>query len=179
MNNQKFSLQSFASTESLDNFKIAGDIARNYNQLSISYKLEGDLKEVAINPPSNTPSRQHELWKETCFEFFIGIKNSPQYWEFNLSPVGHWNVYHFDGYRQGMQEEIAFTTLRFNVQNKTNSLTVVLDIDLDKIISVEQAIEMGITTVIKHINGEVTYWALTHVGAKANFHLRDSFIIEL
>jgi hypothetical protein len=179
MNNQTFSLQPFPSTESLVNLKIVGDIARNSNQLSICYKLEGDLKELAINPPSNTPSRQHELWKETCFEFFIGIKNSPQYWEFNLSPVGHWNVYRFDGYRQGMQEERAFTILPFNVQNKTDSLTLMLDVDLDKIISVEQAIEIGITTVIKHIKDQVTYWALTHVGAKADFHLRDSFIIEL
>ena len=186
MSEQTFSLQPFPSTKSLPNLKIAGNIARNGNQLAIRYILEDDLKEIAlakptggIAPPTNTPSRKHELWQDTCFEFFLGIKDFARYWEFNLSPTGHWNVYRFDGYRQGMQEETAFENLPFNVQNQTDSLILTLDVDLDKIISAEQAIEVGITTVIKDRNGEVTYWALTHQGAEADFHLRDSFILEM
>ncbi|MEH2412027.1 DOMON-like domain-containing protein [Nostoc sp.] len=179
MNHQTFSLQPFPSTKSLPNFKIAGNIDRNSHQLTIRYTLGGDLKEIAIAPPSNAQLRKPELWKDTCFEFFISIKDSQRYWEFNLSPAGHWNVYRFDGYRQGMQEETAFTILPFNVQNQAEGLALVLDVDLDKILSVKQAIEVGITTVIKHRNGEVTYWALTHQGTEADFHLRDSFIVEL
>ncbi|ACC80128.1 DOMON-like domain-containing protein [Nostoc punctiforme] len=179
MNNQTFSLQPFPSTESMPNLKIAGNISRNGNQFAIHYLLEGDLKEIAIALPSNTPSRKHELWKETCFEFFLGIKNSQQYWEFNLSPSGHWNVYRLDGYRQGMQKETAFENLPINVQNQADSLALALNVDLDKIISVEQAIEVAITTVIKDRDGKVTYWALTHRGTEADFHLRDSFIIKL
>ncbi|MBN3895899.1 MAG: DOMON-like domain-containing protein [Nostoc sp. NOS(2021)] len=193
MNDQTFSLQPFPSTKSLPNLKIAGNIARNGNKLVICYVLEGDLKEIAlakptvrvasrtegIAPPSNTRSRKHELWKDTCFEFFLGIKDSLRYWEFNLSPAGHWNVYRFDGYRQGMQEETAFTTLPFSVQNQADGLALVLDVDLNKIVSANQAIEVGITTVIKDKDGEVTYWALTHRSAEADFHLRDSFIIKL
>ncbi|MEH2001592.1 MAG: DOMON-like domain-containing protein [Nostoc sp.] len=179
MNDQTFSLQPFPSTKFLPNLKIAGNISRNGNKLAIRYMLEGDLKEIVIAPPSNTPSRKHELWEDTCFEFFLGIKNFARYWEFNLSPGGHWNVYRFDGYRQGMQEETAFENLPFNIQNQTDGLILMLDVDLDKIISAEQAIEVGITTVIKDRNGEVTYWALTHQGAEADFHLRDSFIVKL
>jgi len=179
MSEQTFSLQPFPCTKSLLNLKIAGNIARNGNKLAIRYILENDLKEIAIAPPSNTPSRKHELWQDTCFEFFLGIKDFARYWEFNLSPVGHWNVYRFDGYRQGMQEETAFEKLSFNVQNQADGLILVLDVDLDKIISTEEAIEVGITTVIKDRNGEVTYWALTHQGAEADFHLRDSFIVKL
>jgi len=179
MNNQTFSLQPFPSTQSLPNLKIAGNISRNGNQFAIHYMLEGDLKEIAIAFPSNTPSRKHELWKETCFEFFLGIKNSQQYWEFNLSPSGHWNVYRLDGYRQGMQKETAFENLPINIQNQADSLTLALKVDLDKIISVEQEIEVAITTVIKDRDGKVTYWALTHRGTEADFHLRDSFIIKL
>lgn len=179
MNEQTFSLQPFSSTKSLLNLKIAGNIARNGNKLVIYYMLEGDLKEIALTPPSNTRSRKHELWKDTCFEFFVGIKDSLRYWEFNLSPAGHWNIYRFDGYRQGMQEETAFENLSFNLQNQANGLILALDVDLGKIISAEQVIEVGITTVIKDKDGEVTYWALTHQGAEADFHLRDSFIVKL
>ncbi|MFN6477792.1 DOMON-like domain-containing protein [Nostoc sp. DedQUE07] len=179
MNKQTFSLQSFPCTESFPHLKITGNISRNVNQLTISYNLGGDLKKIAIAPTSNAPSRKHKLWEDTCFEFFLGIKDSARYWEFNLSPAGHWNVYRFDGYRQGMQEETAFEKLPFSVQNQVDSLALALDIDLDKIVSANQAIEISITTVIKHRDGEVTYWALTHRGAEADFHLRDSFIVEL
>jgi hypothetical protein len=175
---QTFSLQPFPA-ESLANFKITGNIARHANTLVIHYTLSGDLKQVVITPPANPPARKHELWENTCFEFFIGIKNSQQYWEFNLSPSGHWNVYRFDDYRQGMQEETAFMTLPFSVQNQSESLTLALNIDLNKIVSKDQNLEIAITTVIKHKDGEVTYWALTHQGTKADFHLRNSFIIDL
>jgi hypothetical protein len=179
MNEQIFSLQPFPSTETLPNLKIAGRIARYNHQFAISYQLLGDLKEVAIAPASSTPMRKHELWKDTCFEFFIGIEDSQRYWEFNLSPAGHWNVYRFDGYRQGMQQETALTILPFNVEQQLDNLAIALDMDLDKIISADQAIAVAITTVIKHADGEVTYWALTHRGLEANFHLRESFVMSL
>ncbi|MEH2283464.1 MAG: DOMON-like domain-containing protein [Nostoc sp.] len=179
MNEQTFSLQPFASTESFSNLKITGNIARNANKLAICYTLGGDFKEIAIASPSNAPSRKYELWEDTCFEFFFGIKDSARYWEFNLSPAGHWNVYRFDAYRQGMQEETAFEKLPFSVQNQADGLTLALDVDLDKIVSADQEIEVGITTVIKHRDGEVTYWALTHQGVEPDFHLRNSFIVRL
>ncbi|MHC5718322.1 MAG: DOMON-like domain-containing protein [Nostoc sp.] len=179
MNEQTFSLQPFPSNESFPNLKITGNISRNANQLAICYTLGGDIKEIVIAPPSDTPTQKHELWKDTCFEFFLGIKDSQCYWEFNLSPAGHWNVYRFNSYRQGMQEETAFEKLSFNVQNQADGLVLTLDVDLGKIISVEQAIEVGITTVIKYRAGEVTYWALTHRGVEADFHLRDSFVVKL
>ncbi len=109
----------------------------------------------------------------------MGIKNSQQYWEFNLSPAGHWNIYRFNGYRQGMQEETAFTTLPFIVQNQSDTFVLALNMDLSGIVSEEQGLEVAITTVIKHRDGEVSYWALTHQGKEADFHLRDSFMIEL
>ncbi len=179
MNKQTFSLQPFPCYESFPNLKITGNISRNANQLTICYNLGSDLKEIAIVPPSNAPSRKYELWEDTCFEFFLGIKDSVRYWEFNLSPAGHWNVYRFEGYRQGMQEETAFEKLPFSVHNQADALVLALDVDLNKIVSANQGIEIGITTVIKNIDGNVSYWALTHKGEEADFHLRDSFIVEL
>jgi hypothetical protein len=176
---QLFALQPFSSTKLLSDLKIVGKIARNANHLAIRYRLMGNLTEVAIAPRSDPPARKHNLWEDTCFEFFMGSKNCDRYWEFNLSPAGHWNVYRFDGYRQGMQEETAFTTLPFSVEQRSDSLELALELDLGKIVPAGQALEVAITTVIKHRDGEVTYWALTHQGAEADFHLRDSFILEL
>jgi hypothetical protein len=173
-----FSLQPFTNTQAPANLKITGNIARHENSLAISYTLLGDIQQVDIIPPE-IPARKHELWQDTCFEFFLGAKDSPAYWEFNLSPAGHWNVYHFDNYRQRMQEETAFTTLPFRVQHNSDSLDLALNVNLDKIITVDQPIEVAITTVIKSTNGDISYLALSHKGAEPDFHLRESFIVEL
>jgi len=175
MNGQTFFLQPFHDESS--NLKIFGNIARNMNYFTIHYILSGYLPEVAIAPLSDTPVRKHELWTDTCFEFFLGIPDSRRYWEFNLSPSGNWNVYRFDAYRQGMQEETAFTSLPFSVQSQSDSLALTLDVDLEQIVSL-QPLEIGVTTVI-NFNTQPTYWALTHPGSEADFHLRKSFIINL
>ncbi|MCC5638553.1 DOMON-like domain-containing protein [Nostoc sp. CHAB 5844] len=179
MKEQKFALQPFASDNLLRNVQIIGNIARNDHKLAITYNLLGDLTGILIASPSDTPTRKDELWEDTCFEFFVGIKDSERYWEFNLSPAGHWNVYRFDSYRQGMQAETAFTTLPFHVEYQPDILALNLDVDLAKIVASDQGIDVGITTVVKQKNSQVSYWALTHKGAEADFHLRDSFVILL
>jgi hypothetical protein len=186
MNHQSFSLHPFPPapqqitlTSSLLDLKIQGKIARLINTLTINYVLLGDLEDIAIAAPSDSPTRQHNLWEETCFEFFLGLKDSERYWEFNLSPAGHWNVYRFDGYRQGMQEESVLTTLPFSVQTSSDALSLSLQLDLTAMIPAEQSWVVAIATVLKSKIGEVTYWALTHPGSEADFHRRDSFIQEL
>lgn len=174
---EKFSLQPFFTNQSFLDYQITGDITRNSHHLSISYTLVGNLAEITIATPADTPTRLDDLWTDTCFEFFLGVKNSPQYWEFNLSPAGHWNVYRFAGYRQGMTIETAVQRLPFSVQHMSDRLAIALDFNLNLIVPVEQALEVAITTVVKHKDGEVTYWALTHTGTEADFHRRDSFML--
>ena len=118
MNGRSFSLQPFSPIGPPLNFKITGHIARRPRQLAIRYDLRGDLAELMIPAPADMPARRHGLWEETCFEFFLGVKDSPRYWEFNLSPAGHWNVYRFAGYRQGMAEETALTSLPLSVRRR-------------------------------------------------------------
>lgn len=178
MSDRSFSLQPFPLASPLPSLKITGNIARHVNRLTIRYALSGPLMEVML-PLAVEPARKHRLWEETCFEFFLGVKNSPQYWEFNLSPAGDWNVYRFAAHRQGMQAEMAFMSLPFSVQNQPDSLLLALELDLDQIVQATQALEAAISAVIKHGDGGVTYWALTHPGRQADFHQRSSFIIEL
>lgn len=174
-----FSLVPFAPTDSLPNLQIGGKVDRNNNSLAIAYELSGNWQSVAIAPQTQIPTRKDELWQKTCFEFFLAIKNSPQYWEFNLSPAGNWNVYRFENYRQGMVEESSFDTLPFTIEGESQGLIVSLAIDLDKIIAADRSLEMAIATVIEEENGNISYWALTHPGKEADFHRRDSFTIEL
>jgi hypothetical protein len=174
MNGQSFALLPFPAGPRPE-VKITGKIARRAQTIAIHYELGGELASVEIPPPADVPARRQGLWEGTCFEFFLGAKNSPQYWEFNLSPAGHWNVYQFAGYRQGRQEEAAFASLPFRVRSRTDSWLLTLEVDLTKIIPPDQSLEIGISAVIKLWEGEATCWALSHPGPRADFHRRDSF----
>jgi hypothetical protein len=173
-----FKLLPFATASSLPQIEISGRVNRKDNILSIEYQLFGDLNSISI-APANPPSRQFHLWEATCFEFFIGIPGDRNYWEFNLSPSGDWNVFALDDYRQGLRDETAFASLPFKVDLYPNYITLNLEFDLSELILLEQDLEMSVTTVIKSSQDELSYWAISHRGKEADFHLRDSFSIEL
>ncbi len=173
-----FALKPFPSSNS-PQVEINGRVNRKNQLLSIEYQLFGDLNAISIDPPVTQPSRKFHLWEATCFEFFIGIPGDANYWEFNLSPAGNWAVFAFDDYRQGLRDELAFTSLPFKVDRYPNYITLSLEFDLSEIILAEQDLEMSVTTVIKSSQNQLSYWAISHSGKVADFHLRDSFMIKL
>lgn len=176
--NQGFTLIPF-SPDAQAGIVITGAIGRHSNTLSVSYLLTGLLSDIVIRDPADVPERRDHLWEETCMEFFISPENSGNYWEFNLSPAGHWNVYNFKSYRRGMREEPAFTSLPFVVQMKSDAFKISVELALDDIVASNRSLAVGISAVIREPNGGKTYWALSHSGPEPDFHRRDSFIIEL
>jgi hypothetical protein len=179
MNGRDFLLQPFAPAGPPADITIGGTIFRGAATLAIRYVLRGRLAELVIPPPAEIPARRHGLWEATCLEFFLGVKDSPRYWEFNLSPAGHWNAYRFTGYRRGMVEESAFTSLAFSVRHRPDRIEVALELDTGRIVAPDQPLAVALAAVIKPKDQELTYWALTHPGAHADFHRRDSFQLEL
>jgi hypothetical protein len=176
---QQFSLKLFPAATPLSHLEITGNIARGAYRLTVRFTVLGRLADIAIPASAATPVRRGGLWEETCLELFLGVKSSRRYWEFNLSPAGHWNVYRFAGYRKGRQEETAYTTLPFLVEIQPSALSLALDVALDRIIPAGRTLEVGICAVIQDRSGQRTYWALTHRGQRADFHRRDSFMVEL
>ncbi|MBI4826056.1 MAG: DOMON-like domain-containing protein [Nitrospirae bacterium] len=174
---KSFSLTPFSSD--LSGIEITGSIERSYNKLAISYSLTGDISKLNIPTPANIPERRNSIWKETSFELFLCPMNSNNYWEFNISPAGHWNIYRFSSYREGMQEEPAFTSLPFKVSIHPGDLLLSLELDLDKINLADQKLNAGMSAVIKHRDSMMTYRALAHTGERPDFHNRECFIIEL
>ena len=132
-----------------------------------------------IGEPVSMPLRLDRLWEKTCFECFIGTYQSNPYWEFNLSPAGHWNVYRFDSYRSGMEEESLFPSLPFHVEKQADLLNLSISFGLNKILSSDQPLKMGVSAVVQSKEGETTYWALAHPGPAPDFHHRNGFLLEL
>ena len=179
MKEQPFCLQPFPSNLPEADVQMTGTVARHQQQVTLHYQLRDDSQRVLIPSPAKLPTRTKGLWETTCFECFLGVKDSPQYWEVNLSPAYHWNVYHFCDYRQGMTEENRIGALPFQVQQQGNTLSLEVSLDLGSLIRGHQVLEIGVSAVIEYNNGEVSYWALTHKAQQADFHQRESFILEL
>jgi hypothetical protein len=164
--------------ENIPVIEITGTVTRQANRLSIHYSVRGELENIVLPEPSKS-SRQDDLWRATCFEFFIAPQDQSQYWEFNLSPSSKWNVYAMDAYRQvNMREEIAFTQLPFEFRKTNEELLLDISVNLNPILESETALEVGVTTIIQTTDATESYWALVHPGSHADFHLRESFIMS-
>ena len=179
MSPRSFTLKPFPGEAPPFPLLITGTIARHAHILTLRYELRGDLAELALPSPAVRPARRDGLWHETCFEFFLAPHNFPQYWEFNLSPAGHWNVYGFRSYRQGMHQEPAIAALPFTIIKEPAALFLTLEVEVSSLIQPDQSLNIAIAAVIKAQDGALTYWALAHPGPRPDFHRRDAFIITL
>ena len=179
MTRQSFSLISFA-TPKIPKIAITGSVARQGAVLTLHYSLTGNVGDISLPSVSAHPSRKDELWRTTCFEFFLAIKDQPQYWEFNLSPCGDWNVYCMDAYRGiGFRKEMSIQQLQVGAEKGTDIFTLDTAIDLQSILPENVPLVVGVTSVIQTRSGDKTYWALTHPALQPDFHRRESFILEL
>tara|TARA_R110000868_G_scaffold75979_11_gene218944 strand:+ start:249 stop:764 length:516 start_codon:yes stop_codon:yes gene_type:complete len=141
------------------------------NTLSVQFEVKPSS---GINwPQQGENSRKYELWKTTCFEFFLSEKNSNSYLEFNLSPSGAWDAYQFSSYREPNPpqrfEEVEL--VRFSQTDKTVSA----DFKFKKDFSTE--LEANITAVIEDRDG-THYFACHHAKDKPDFHDRKSICIK-
>jgi|KBSSwiStaDraftv2_1062776.scaffolds.fasta_scaffold112343_2 hypothetical protein len=179
MSEESFSLICFPATHTPD-FSITGHISLQKNIVHLHYSLTGSIEDILLPPASVHPGRKDDLWKSTCFEFFLAIKGQPRYWEFNMSPSGDWNVYRMDAYRRiGFREETSIQLLPFEIKKEAGELSLGVQIDLNPLLQPNQFLDFGITAVVQTLDGAETFWALAHPAPVADFHLRESFILEL
>jgi hypothetical protein len=159
---------------------IEGVISRRKNLLNIDYVLSGQLEKILLPDLSTAPGRKDALWKTTCLEFFLAVRDHAEYWEFNVSPSGDWNAYHMDSYRRvGFREEVRIQHLQAETHQENDAFVMNVSLDLSSVIQVEQIAQVGIAAIIHTRERQETYWALTHPASRADFHLRESFILAL
>ena len=161
------------------NLTLTGQVVRRGSELQIGWRLAGALEGVCLPEPAALPQRCDDLWQTTCLEFFLATPGADAYWEVNLSPAGHWNVYRFSGYRQGMAPEAALQALPFRVTLTPGVLELELTCDLAALLPGGGPLELAVTAVVEQAGGALTYWALAHPGSAPDFHRRDGFQLRL
>jgi hypothetical protein len=178
VNQQAFALQPFPTTAGLD-LRIDGSAVLRANILEVHYVVAGAVADVVLPPPVGQPRRRHGLWRATCFELFLALRGSHAYWEFNLAPSGDWNAYRFTGYRSGMEEEPALSSLPCACQSRPDVLALGVRLDLGAIFPDIPRLEAAVAATVLRRQAGMTYWALCHPGPEPDFHRRDAFRLQL
>ncbi len=199
-------------------FELKGTIKREAAlSFSFTFQLSGDLSLISLPELQATSlrSQKDELWKSTCFEFFVGRPESEFYLEFNFAPSGDFAIYAFDRYREGMakiepaalpQLLVAKSATNFGSKSgaksgaksddkpgalfgaivserycMSGSISLVNSSTLTRELALAPALEASLTAVLtsQDAAGACQYWALTHAGDKADFHIRKSFTYKL
>lgn len=179
MNRHPFELIPFESDPTSVDFKITGAVERSNERLVMDYALMGPLDRLLIPPQVELPARKNQLWEETCFECFIGTDHATRYWEINLSPAGHWNIFQFDAYRSGMKEAAGRSVRPSIMESAADGFKIRCDVDLKAIDVANIPIRIGLCAVLKTIQSEIIYWAIVHPGLKPDFHRTDGFVLNL
>ena len=155
--------------------------------LELSYNLrpaqhDGDLLDLVlpsaeIKHPQISGQRSDELWMHSCFEAFIGLPGSEKYWELNISPLGDWNLYCFNSYRNGGQPSVEAAAPLVTVRRTRRDCRCDVVLDLRPWWPIEAMPELGLTMVLEEKSSRLSYWALSHPAKVADFHDRRSFQI--
>ncbi|MCP4338325.1 MAG: DOMON-like domain-containing protein [Desulfobulbaceae bacterium] len=175
----QFQLHPFTAGASTANLDVYGYLVRRSGAVQIDYMVKGALDRISWPRITQATERCHELWRQTCFELFLGIKDNAAYWEVNLSPSGLWNVYCFSDYRTGMREEKAIAQPVCHIATDGDLLSLNCTIDFNGLIDDCSDLEVGVSSVLQTIDGSNSYWAIDHYGRKPDFHNRSSFSVVL
>ncbi len=174
-----FSLVPFPDPEWDDGIAITGDIRVTEFGFAVDYRVH-DADGVLAWPVKETHTKRCDnLWAETCFEVFVASPGTDGYCEYNFSPSGHWNCYHFITYRtQQTPVEIATPRIR-RLSDKNHSINFRVEAELIQPYQTKHSLVFGINAVAQRTDGHTNYYALTHCDIKPDFHLQQGFTLAI
>ena len=167
------SLRCHHETPPIAEISLSGSANRTVNQLTLSYRIDGDADAIAFPEPA-VGERRDGLWQTTCFEAFIQPAGAIGYHEFNFSPSGNWASYSFDAHRAGMRNAPGLPVIK----RTADGMDVTVDLSNYPDLA-EAAWHVGLTAVIEEKDGTKSYWALKHPEGAPDFHDATCFVLEL
>lgn len=149
--------------------------------LQLSWTLasaDADLATLLRLPaPAMAPRRCDGLWQHTCVEAFVAAADREPYLEVNLSPTGDWNVYGLEGYRRGLAPLEALSALPARIEGQPRRLQLAVTLPLPQELAAAPLLAVGLTAVLEDPARGLSYWALHHPAAEADFHHRGGFTL--
>ena len=160
-----------------------------YDQTELDLKVElrskGDKNEdvglyFTLDDPKNTviwprlssrPKRVKLLWESTCFEFFGLLSEDGAYEEWNFSPSGDWNHFHFESYRYPKKLKEA-ATRRPSIHSQKIKGKKEIRISFPR----KEWIKINLCSILYDTEGRSHYFAMTHnKNSPPDFHNFENF----
>lgn len=144
--------------------------------LLIDYRIQGDLHDLVIPPPA-TPGATDGLWQHTCAEAFLGREGTDVYREFNFSPSTQWASYAFEAerVRAPLCAPPRDAHPVVDVARTTGTLQLLATIPAP-LWPGQGICLIGLTAVLEHKDGRLSYWALAHPKDRPDFHDRQAWV---
>lgn len=144
--------------------------------LRLSYRWP----ECGVNwSPPKASRRTDNLWQHTCAELFVAGNSGDAYREFNWSPSGEWAAYDFVDYRQRDHGLPEIPPPQIGLSNAHGQVTLSVFLAAACLPAFSRPLRASVTAVLESADGSLSYWALRHTSAQADFHQRDSFVLSL
>lgn len=144
--------------------KVDAIIDATSSGCDVAFRLEGDVQALNI-PVQDTPDRQDNLWKTTCFEVFWQPIGGDCYCEFNLSPSSKWAAYDFDDYRKNGRDA-PVNAIAIACANDAQALEVRASIAAQLPVPAR----IALNAITQDVHGGMQYWALAFAPGKPDFH---------
>ena len=185
-NPTQFELNPFALDTSKFQPNVSGHLCAHKDNFEIQFhtvQTQNNIEWMHSSPATskNIDRRCDNLWKHTCFELFAAPVDSHFYREFNFSPSGQWNSYDFNDYRQQQHSANIDEPPHIKFNNPTPD-TYLLSIKLSPqslSLAPQNKLQLGITAVIQYIDQSLDHYALTHCAQQPDFHLKNSFTLNI
>lgn len=150
-------------------------VSRDENWLRLRWRIDG--AERVVFPSFAGKGRADDLWKATCFEFFLEPHGQAGYVELNLSPSERWAAYDLEGYRSGMTERPMPHEPTCTV--RVGQSMAIFDAAVPSAGLPPLPWRYGLSAVIEEEGGVLSYWAIAHPEGKPDFHSSACFAGEL
>jgi hypothetical protein len=153
--------------------------------LAVAFTVEADVARLRV-PAPRPPRFAGRLWEHNCCEVFVARRGEPGYREINLSPSGEWAAYAFERYREraqfdgldGLDAEAAGSDPGIVMARSKTVLELEATIRLDRLLPA-RALALGLSAVIEHADGSLSYWAIAHPPGRPDFHHTDAFALDI
>ena len=167
-----------SSTQPGADYTIYVNLAKSQQEVSAEFILQGNTNAIKWPAAAQQVRPGSDLWKHTCFELFLSEPNQRQYWEYNFSPARQWAIYAFADYRQtGPLPTTRSPVIEFPRRSDTEfSLQVRFTPEAPL---ANKPLAIGVAAIIETTDGQRHFYAFRHCGDQPDFHLRESFLLEL
>ena len=152
---------------------IVSRLTFDSNNISLHFKISGAVKKYQI-PLKENLKRANNLWKATCFELFLANSKTQSYYEINISPTLHWNIYRLETYRAEPKELISSSKPIIEIKEDEKSYEIDFELECKELDLVEFD-QYNLAVILLNKQNEREFWAVNPVGERPDFHDRGGF----